>query len=264
MAYQENYLRNRINDEEGITVAEQKRAIKYLAKLQDMNPFPVWEREETPETDLTLTRWLEEERQHGLVDEIKLPVIENARGMTPEQALDYVRGLANKLQAMLPYDGEAYVESDITKWQNDDGSKMTAEDIIGKDRDRERTIHVSRTARAGYGGNVERQKRHAEEHEASIISLSPSENLERLLQIAKGVWNAEENKSKTDDEKKRAVFAAIEAADYGYARTFQQQPVRVAVLISVVLDDAQVYVFGSCVGIVRVGGVGAVEEKFNS
>ena len=202
--------------------------------------------------DPDLIAWLDnEDKKGGIVDVVKLGALTGIK--TPEQALKYMEELVVELQAKLPCD-----RSDINRGFI---LENRAENIIGKCRMREKTIYVSRRADEEYGGSLDQQRQHAKEADADIVSLSPAENLTRLLQIANEVWDDPANKNKTDDEKKQEVFETIIAADYGYARNFQGIPVEEGILESDVERDGKVFVGHSAFRYDIVAMSGAAKER---
>ncbi|MDR0957397.1 MAG: hypothetical protein LBM09_02345 [Candidatus Nomurabacteria bacterium] len=180
--------------------------------------------------------WIEQEQKKGGVDHISLETLRDIENS--EQALAYIKKLAELLQTKLPYNDEVYINEKFVL-DND------VEDIIGKNRDQAKSIVVSCLGDQEYSGNIEQQKQRAAEADVNIVSLSPAENLTRLMQIADKIWDALSDKEMNDEEKKNAVLDYFSTIEYGYARNFQGKVVNDRVLSSGIRVNGQVGV-GDC------------------
>ncbi|MCL1876682.1 hypothetical protein FWF74_01455 [Candidatus Saccharibacteria bacterium] len=197
--------------------------------------------------------WLKREFDRG--GRVDLVIFPELGGVdTLEAARDVVATRAQELQDKLPQYGYADVEPRIAgDLVNGD---VAIEDLVGYDRDMPKVAFVGRKPDIRLGGTAVKQDRNSRVSGAGVFSLSPDENLVRLLKI---VHEGEHHGH--SDGRTTALLRMINSAHGGgYARNFQMPPIDGRVLESGVDTGAyQVYVGWSNASDIKHNNIGAVE-----
>jgi hypothetical protein len=156
--------------------------------------------------------WVKSEIEQGHIVDLWVKSEISSDSLTVDEAREKLHQIGKKLQDKLPGNFD-----DIWEWSGVKGRK--ADSITGSDRGTPEIMITGRHPDPENRGDMANQYRVAAEHATNDVSLSPLANTERILKIA--IEAEQANSGKKPEKTKQAVFEAIKAADWGYARDFQ-------------------------------------------